>query len=434
MKKCNQNPIIFIPGLMGSMGNDVIEGTGEWSFGVARWIYDPLLDRLSEIGYQKNDNLFVCYYDWRKQSDYTIEKYLIPLIHKVKEKHPNKKIDLICHSMGGIVARAYIQGWNFQHDIDKLIMIGTPNKGSIESYYLWSTGRLMPSKNKRTLDKLITAGYMWILQRLMNFSFGIEDLGRIHATFPSMEDLLPTWDYGDILCYEDEGGEWRTVPKYYIKYKNYLLNRLNETADFIPYKINEMYCIIGCNHPTSQYLMLDKEKLFKEGEEVIVDIVDTLDGDSTVLIKSGEIEGADYFYLKSDHRKIVEESYECIKRIYGYQDMDMKGIEEEMEDKTVHLLFSGDPNVVIVNEDNIIITIIKGQIKTSYPYIYENFPEEHKWLVLKDIPKGNYTLTIDNPSDKAIDVMMLSEDMKEEKNHRSIKAHQENFTLYFEIM
>lgn len=50
------------------------------------------------------------------------------LIRIVKERTNKPKVNIIAHSMGGLVARRYIQIFG-EGDIDKLIMIASPNKG-----------------------------------------------------------------------------------------------------------------------------------------------------------------------------------------------------------------------------------------------------------------------------------------------------------------
>ncbi len=60
-------------------------------------------------------------------------KYMIDLI---KYRTGKDKVNIIAHSMGGIVARKYIQKYG-EDNIDKLIMIGTPNYGilgNVEQY------------------------------------------------------------------------------------------------------------------------------------------------------------------------------------------------------------------------------------------------------------------------------------------------------------
>jgi uncharacterized alpha/beta hydrolase family protein len=67
------------------------------------------------------------------QKNERIENYAIRLseiIDTLKKKTGKEKVNIVAHSMGGLVARQYISLFG-QEDIDKLIMIGTPNKGII---------------------------------------------------------------------------------------------------------------------------------------------------------------------------------------------------------------------------------------------------------------------------------------------------------------
>ena len=80
------------------------------------------------------------YYDaFRKEDKYievptkseNIDNYALrlkDLIGIVKQRTGKPKVDIIAHSMGGLVARRYIQIFG-EDDIDKLVLIATPNKG-----------------------------------------------------------------------------------------------------------------------------------------------------------------------------------------------------------------------------------------------------------------------------------------------------------------
>lgn len=75
-----------------------------------------------------------------------LAKHLTDL-HKT---YPTLKIDLVCHSMGGLVARYYVEGPAYAGGVDRLFLCGTPNRGSDwarwrlvleaqEHYHLWRT-------------------------------------------------------------------------------------------------------------------------------------------------------------------------------------------------------------------------------------------------------------------------------------------------------
>ena len=56
-------------------------------------------------------------------------------IVQVLDRYPEyDKLDIVSHSMGGLVARSHIQSNDFNSDIRKLLMLGTPNHGSHLAY------------------------------------------------------------------------------------------------------------------------------------------------------------------------------------------------------------------------------------------------------------------------------------------------------------
>ncbi|WP_373605239.1 MULTISPECIES: hypothetical protein [Bacillus] len=53
-----KRPIVFVPGLFSSMSNVIIPGTGNWSFGLATFVYGPFIMMLENMGYERNDSIF----------------------------------------------------------------------------------------------------------------------------------------------------------------------------------------------------------------------------------------------------------------------------------------------------------------------------------------------------------------------------------------
>src|SRR5699024_7297877 len=127
-------PVVFVPGLFGSIGDDVIKGTGKFSFGFAEKVYRPFIEILNSMGFKEGENLFISYYDWKKSVLESVNEYLFPDIERVKKKTGKDKVIIISHSLGGLLGRAYISYFS-PSSIDKLIMIGTPNLGAVNSYY-----------------------------------------------------------------------------------------------------------------------------------------------------------------------------------------------------------------------------------------------------------------------------------------------------------
>ncbi|MEH6940830.1 esterase/lipase family protein [Bacillus sp. JJ722] len=119
----NKPPLVFVPGLFGSMSDVIIPGTGYWSFGIAEVVYNPFIDVLESMNYQRNSNLFISFYDWRQPVPFSAYAYLAQTISEAKQKTGSNQVNLVCHSMGGLVARAYVQSNYYQDDVDQLIIL-----------------------------------------------------------------------------------------------------------------------------------------------------------------------------------------------------------------------------------------------------------------------------------------------------------------------
>jgi pimeloyl-ACP methyl ester carboxylesterase len=58
-------------------------------------------------------------------------------IDRVLRIEKKDKIILVCHSMGGLVARKYLASYPEDHHVEKLIFLSTPNLGSIGLSFNW---------------------------------------------------------------------------------------------------------------------------------------------------------------------------------------------------------------------------------------------------------------------------------------------------------
>jgi pimeloyl-ACP methyl ester carboxylesterase len=129
--------------------------------------YKPLLDSFESLGYkpydvsrhfapnrgcdlsQKNNDpnfnpsLFVFPYDWRQDNNQSADK-LREYIQCVQQFYPTgTKINVVAHSMGGLVVRRYIlqtKSRNESHGLGKVITIASPLLGAPESIYKIYTG------------------------------------------------------------------------------------------------------------------------------------------------------------------------------------------------------------------------------------------------------------------------------------------------------
>ena len=94
-------------------------------------------------------------------------QYLRPWTEEVKRRTEQNKVDIIAHSMGGLVTRSYIQSHKYQNDIRNFVMVGTPNQGSANPYFIWEGGdpvildELVKSKKEPIVEYRDFFGKKW---------------------------------------------------------------------------------------------------------------------------------------------------------------------------------------------------------------------------------------------------------------------------------
>lgn len=154
--------------------------------------YDRLLDRLRTLGHtETKGNLLPVPYDWRLSNRYNANRLrtiVQPALERWRAAHPRNadaRLTFVCHSMGGLVARWYIEKCGGADHTRKLITLGTPYRGAAKA-----------------MDQLVNGAH----QRLGPLSF---DLTVFARTLPSLHQLLP--EYACIESSSHPGGLAKTV-------------------------------------------------------------------------------------------------------------------------------------------------------------------------------------------------------------------------------
>jgi len=187
-------PIILLPGLGGSWNHEsmilgIERPQPEWYMTPGVRVYDGLIETLKNAGYEtegENKNLFVFNYNWTKPVN-PISEDLKTYIENIVKPTPDEKIDLIGHSLGGLVARTYVQN-NQENPIDQLLTLGSPLHGIPSMYYPWEGGDL-----SKSLPGWQRIGASFLLHlRKPGFSTNME---AIRTVIPTLKDLLPTFNY-----------------------------------------------------------------------------------------------------------------------------------------------------------------------------------------------------------------------------------------------
>jgi pimeloyl-ACP methyl ester carboxylesterase len=193
----NPNPVVVIPGIAASWNWDVMLDENQtvdldgWNFTPGVKQYDQLTQAFKDIGLVENEDFFIAHYDWRRSNEDSSRDYLVPVIDKALEHSQTGKVDIVAHSMGGLVARSYIQGMSYRNDVDQFILLGTPNFGSSDVYTLWEGGDV-PDNWDKAQQRLLGL-YLWYMTKITNQTDDAYD--TIHQFVPSVKELLPAYTY-----------------------------------------------------------------------------------------------------------------------------------------------------------------------------------------------------------------------------------------------
>lgn len=132
--------------------------------------YHRLLQRLRRLPHPERVTPFP--YDWRLSIRFSARKLKNMVGQRLsawREVEPDAMVVFVCHSMGGLVAKEYVEALGGAEVTRRLITIGTPYSGSVKAIKAF-VGGLVPAVAR--IDEL---------------------LARVVQTMPSVGQLLPTF-------------------------------------------------------------------------------------------------------------------------------------------------------------------------------------------------------------------------------------------------
>ncbi|MDO8512641.1 MAG: alpha/beta fold hydrolase, partial [bacterium] len=313
------NPVVLVPGMLASfdkklMLHDIEDN--KWGFIWRGNVYKALIKELENYGYEEGKTLFIAYYDWRKPVDETYKKYLMPKIDEARAKSGKRQVDIVAHSMGGLLARAYIQSNNYQDDVNKIVMMGTPNKGSTEAYVVWEGGIYPNSWNvfyKWGFDVL-----HWNLKRTRKLP-NIQPPLSFREFFPSLRDVLPTTNFvkrdGTLLSLSE------------MAEKNNFLIDLNSSAHLIKSRVKEARIYAGLSGKTMDEIIIggictvddNTYNRWRDGHpNPDPPTADSDEGDETVLLTSAKLlDIENYTYDGTSHIKIPDDARASVSEFFN---------------------------------------------------------------------------------------------------------------------
>ncbi len=282
------DPVVLVPGIMGSWNNEVMfQGAvpGSWNFFPIDHTWDNMISALENVGYERGVNLFIAFYDWRQSNINSATDYLIPTINQALENSPTGKVDIIAHSMGGLVARRYIQSDEYRNDVDQLIMLGTPNYGASDPYTLWEGGFV--SDNWGVIYKSGINAYLWYMTTATAQT--ADNFDTVRSFIPSTGELLPVYEF--LVDSENENG----LKPYHslIESRNPFLENLNSGNGWENLQsLGGITVIAGRGEGTVGNIPVvarsdSENKLWADGRpEPLTPVRDNTEGDNRVLLGS----------------------------------------------------------------------------------------------------------------------------------------------------
>src|SRR5215471_3730432 len=196
-------------------------------------VYRALLDMLSRNGYREykvnndpsrrteagcdlsqrtndpaaNPNLFVFAYDWRK-SNIENAGLLDGYMKCVQKFYPDRRVNILTHSMGGLVARRYILAHMRDHNIDKLITIAAPWLGAPKAINVLETGQfdlpqiVLSSDLLKRLTEFFKAVHE-IMPSKYYFALGGDPFGEKNWDANADQRLTPHYTYDQFVRFLD---------------------------------------------------------------------------------------------------------------------------------------------------------------------------------------------------------------------------------------
>lgn len=275
--------------------------------GLASFDYsDSLLRELEGRGYVRGTDLFDFPYDWRHGVSSGIVQQLADRIAYIRMQTGAEKVDVVAHSMGGLIVKRYVQVSKGGSGIGKAVFVGVPDIGA--------------PKTLKTLIQGDTFGIPFLVDAAIR---------KIAQHMPALYDLAPSAAYYDVA-----GSYFRSITQDVRRIVQDLSKR--ETEDLLARKYGanriamarssalhdsmldeydmrtagvDVYSIIGCKAGTFGGIAEIKTS------EMLGDIalgfgdLKEVPGDGTVPMASASHLPVDpshqYWALKSDHARML---------------------------------------------------------------------------------------------------------------------------------
>jgi pimeloyl-ACP methyl ester carboxylesterase len=234
--------------------------------------YDRLLARLRSLGFREPGddpsappgNLLPVPYDWRLSCRYNgqrLRSIITPALEQWQAQggpYADARVVFVCHSMGGLIARWYIEKCGGAEVTRKLITLGTPYRGAA-----------------RAIDQLVNEAHMGLGPFGVNLTGFARSMPSLHQLLPEYACLAQGGDLAkttDVALPELDTGKVADAIRFHTELREAEIQR--------PESLEATYAIVGVRQPTATTARLAGGRI-----ELIASYQgEDLYGDSTVPI------------------------------------------------------------------------------------------------------------------------------------------------------
>ncbi|OGY61042.1 MAG: hypothetical protein A3I33_01325 [Candidatus Colwellbacteria bacterium RIFCSPLOWO2_02_FULL_45_11] len=347
-------PVIIVPGIMGSRLNRVSDGEEVWPdaqtmfdsesdehldelalnisgkeragkemdpesiidseeiviagpISVERIAYGNLINNFIDQGYEEDVNLFLAPYDWRLDIHDEINRFGGNVSEAVASS-PTGKINIVAHSMGGLLVREYLSNFSDTSFVDKLIIAGVPQLGAPKAFkaimYGDNMGFVFPGRDILNPERIqtISQDMPGVYELLPSRRYVQVNGGYVHDFRSGGSDIL---DYDETEQLLEDNAKNSTILG--------IADGFHSPLDGKSFNAQNVYNIIGCERGET----FGAFRIYDDKVEIT-----PVDGDGTVPLTSAinlSSEYTNYFIPGSKHMGIIrdEEPLELINNILG---------------------------------------------------------------------------------------------------------------------
>ncbi len=254
--------------------------------GIYKDYFAGLISELEMNGYEEGVDLFVFPYDWRLDIDYLAGQgagndpnTLVNKIYEVKDIAGSDKIDIIAHSMGGLVVKRYMNIFGTS-SVETFIDIATPHFGSVNAAKTLNYGNDFEIIFLNS-DKIqeISQNMPSIYQLLPSQSYFNSNDSNYNSYIADLHDIDSNGVTGNLNYQESLDFLVNQGRKFSLIEKN---NELHNQID--NFSFTNSYNIVGLGEPTMGKIYTLNEK----GDNTFEYALKYINGDGTVPLRSAE--------------------------------------------------------------------------------------------------------------------------------------------------